>query len=95
MLASDIVKMMNLIRFFIKEYRQSNISRIFSSNRVWNTNVRKSVEELADVVMFEKWLIAYHILHPDSFEALESIIDVTFKEDTFDFRNYHFCDTCR
>ena len=95
MLTSDIVKMMNLIRFFIKEYRRSNISRIFSSNSVWNTKVCKSVEEFADVVVFEKWLIAYQIIHPDSFEALESIIDVNFKEDTFDFRSYHFYNTCR
>jgi len=87
MFVNDVVKMMNLIRFFIKEYRQSEILSLFSSNSVWNREFSKSIQGVTDLIIFERWLIAFQIIYPNSFEGLESIIDVDFKEFKFDFRN--------
>lgn len=88
MIETDTVKMMNLIRFFINAYRHTDVSLIFSSNRIWMTECFKSVQDVSDLVMFERWLVAYQIIHPNTFEALESIIDLNCIEgDLVDFRN--------
>ena len=89
MIERDVVKMMSLQRLFINSYRQSKnftASALFGSNKIWmNTNSEPSSDQL-DIMIFERWLVSNQLLSPNSFEALEAIMDQTFEGDSIDFR---------
>ncbi len=88
LLEADILKMINLIRFIINRYCQSKVSLLFASNTIWTAESSKSDQQISDLHIFERWLIAYQIIYPNTFEALESIIEQNFKEgDILDLRN--------